>query len=213
MPRRYSSRHPRSRIARWTRRLFGLLGTAAVLAVGVVAVQMVLATDDDEAVSDAPAATRAVKAKKKNKADAQQPKPGGSRLAARRREERRRALDEVRRAGYTVVKLADYRADHVLRVLIGKPVGTTPVGLRAFFFVRGDYIGQDATTATLKLRPGRQLEREITLVYTLYEDGDRECCPRGGDTRVHFRWDGETLQPRETIPPAYQRLPPAFTQA
>ena len=118
----------------------------------------------------------------------------------------------MRRAGYTPVKLADYRADHVLRVLIGRPVGTTPGGLRAFFFVRDEYIGQDATSASLKLRPGRQLEREITLVYTLYEDGDRECCPNGGDTRVHFSWTGEALEPREPIPPDFERMPPAFAQ-
>ena len=140
-----------------------------------------------------------------------QQEPGRSRERGQR-DERRRAVDEVRRAGYTPVKLADYRADHVLRVLIGRPVGTTPSGLRAFFFVRDEYIGQDATSASLKLRPGRQLEREITLVYTLYEEGDRECCPNGGDTRVHFRWTGEALEPREPIPPDFERMPAAFAQ-
>ena len=206
MPRRDQVRHPRSPVARWARRLLGLAGTAAVLAVGVVSAMMVIPSDeDDEGVTQAPAATpapkKAVKAKKQR-----------NRLTARQRNERRRAVDQVRRAGYTPVKLADYRADHVLRVLIGRPVGTTPSGLRAFFFVRDEYIGQDATSASLKLRPGRQLEREITLVYTLYEEGDRECCPNGGDTRVHFRWTGEALEPREQIPPDFERMPAAFAQ-
>ena len=98
-------------------------------------------------------------------------------------------------------------------MLIGEPVGTTPKGLYAFFFVRGEYIGRDALSASLELRPGRQLSREITLVYTLYEEGDRECCPQGGETRVHFRWTGEALEPQEAIPPDYQRLPSQFARS
>jgi LppP/LprE lipoprotein len=205
MPRRYEVRHPRSPAARWARRVLGIAGTAVVLAVGAVSASMVLSGDDDEVVARPPASTPQPERK------AEQPK---SRLTARQRELRRRAVDQVRRAGYRPVDVDDFRIHHaqVLRVLIGEPVGTMPPGRRAFFFVRGDYIGQDSTSASLKLRPGRQLSREITLVYTLYEEGDRECCPQGGDTRVHFRWTGEALEPQEEIPPDYQRLPSAFAQ-
>jgi len=178
------------------------VGTAAVLAVGVVVATMVIPGDDDQVVSEAPAATQAPEPKAK---DQRKAKP---KLTSRQREERRRALDEVRRQGYTPVSLDDYKVDHLLRVLIGEPVGTTPPGLRAFFFVDGEYIGLDAASPSGKLRPGRQLEREITLVYTLYEDGDRACCPKGRDARVHFRWTGEALEPREDIPPDFERLPP-----
>jgi hypothetical protein len=201
MPRRDRVLRPRSGVARWTRRIMGVLGTAVVLAVGAVIATMVLPGDDDKGVTAAPAATPVPTTEVKQKQER------GPRLTRRQRNELRHAVDDVRRAGYTVVKRGDYRADHVLRVLIGKPVGTTPPGLRAFFFVRGEYIGQDATSATLKLRPGRQLEREISLVYTLYDPGDSECCPQGGDTRVHFRWTGVALEPREQIPPAFARLP------
>jgi hypothetical protein len=207
MPRRDRLLHPRSPVARWARRILGLVGTAAVLAVGVASATMVLAGDDEQVAAPVPAATPAPMAKAKKASDNRKP-----RLTARERNDRRRAADEVRRAGYTPVKLADYRTDHVLRVLIGRPVGSTPAGLRAFFFVRGDYIGQDAATPSLKLRPGRQLTREISLVYTLYEEGDRECCPQGGDTRVHFHWTGDALEPREQIPPVFQRMPPALAQ-
>jgi hypothetical protein len=197
MARRYQLQHPRSPAARWARRVLGVVGTAVVLAVGVVVAEMVRATGggDDDAALVAPAPV----------AEKQQRKP---RLTPRQREERRGAADELRRRGYEPVDLDDYRADHVLRVLIG----STPAGLRAFFFVRDDYVGHDAGSPSLKLRPGRQLEREITLVYTLYEDGDRECCPQGGDYRVHFRWAGEALEPREEIPPDFRRLPAAFAQ-
>jgi len=205
MPRRYRMRHPASPAARWARRVLGIVGTAAVLAVGAVIASMVLSGDDEKVVAAEPAET----ATPKQKAKAEPRKP---RLTRRQRNERRRAVDQVRREGYKPVKLADYRADQVLRVLIGEPVGTTPAGLRAFFFVRDEYIGQDAASPSLKLRPGRQLEREITLVYELYEEGDRECCPKGGDTRVHFRWTGEVLDPVEEIPPDFQRMPFEFAQ-
>jgi LppP/LprE lipoprotein len=182
--------------------VLALLGTAALLAVGVVAATMILSSDDSE-VSAAPAATPTPTpgpAGKKEKRRAPQ-------LTSRQRQERVQAVDEVRRQGYTPVSLDDYKVDHLLRVLIGKPVGTTPPGMRAFFFVDGRYIGLDATSPSGKLRAGRQLEREITIVYTLYEEGDRACCPKGGDTRVHFVWTGEALEPRETIPPDSERLP------
>jgi hypothetical protein len=203
MARRYQLKHPRSPAARWARRVLGVAGTAVVLAVGVVAATMVMASgeEDDELVARAPTATPVVEKKQR--------KP---RLTARQREERRGAADELRRRGYEPVELADYRPDHVLRVLIGAPTGSTPAGLRAFFFVRNDSVGQDARSPSLRLRPGRQREREITLVYTLYEEGDRECCPQGGDYRVHFRWTGEALEPREELPPDFQRLPAAFAQ-
>jgi hypothetical protein len=180
--------------------VLGLFGTAIVLAVGVVAATMVISGDDDKVVDEAPAATSTPTPK--------QPGKDAAKLTKRQREERRAAAEEVRSQGYAPVSLADYKVNHLLRVLIGKPVGTTPPGLRAFFFVDGKYIGHDATSPSGKLRPGRQLEREITLVYTVYEDGDRACCPKGGEERVHFRWTGEALEPREDIPPDSERLPP-----
>jgi LppP/LprE lipoprotein len=191
---------PRSPVATWTGRLLAALGTAAVLAVGAVAASMVLSAggDDEGVATAAPRATPTAKPGKRERR--------GSKLTPEQRAQRGRAVAELRRQGYAPVSLADYKVDHLLRVLIGKPVGDTPPGLRAFFFVDDEYIGLDATSPSGKLRPGRQLEREITLVYTLYEDGDRACCPQGGDTRVHFRWNGEALEPREPIPPDSERL-------
>jgi hypothetical protein len=187
-----------------------MAGTVVVLGVGVAIASMVVPEDEKKIVPEAPAS--ASTAARKESATHEKKKSRERRLSARLREERRRAVDQVRREGYAPVSLDDYVTGHVLRVIIGRPVGTTPKGLRAFFFVRGDYIGRDSTTPSLKLRPGRQLNREITLVYTLYEPGDDECCPKGGDTRVHFRWTGDALEPRETIPPDYQRMPTSFAQ-
>jgi hypothetical protein len=198
VPRRYLV-HRRSAFAKWTRRVFGMLGTAVVLALWVAVAGMILPGDGDRTVNDAPAST----AKQRNAA-AEQAK---RRAAARRRAERRRAVARVRRAGYAPVRLADYRAQQDLRVLIGRPVGDTPEGLRAFFFARGRFVGRDAPAPSGKLRPGRQLDREISLVYTLYEPGDPACCPRGGDTRVHFRLRRGRLRHVEPIPPELERLP------
>jgi hypothetical protein len=203
VPRRDRIRR-RSPIARWTGRVLGLLGTAAVLAVGVVAATMIASAADEKVVGTAPAATPTPTPQGGKRGKAAKP-----RLSREQREERRRALDEVRRQGYTPVALGDYKADHLLRVLIGKPVGSTPPGMRAFFFVDDEYIGQDATTPSGKIRAGRQLEREITIVYTLYRPGNKACCPKGKETRVHYRWNGEVLEPREPIPPAAERLPPS----
>jgi len=206
MPRRDRVRHPSSTAARWTRRVLAAAGTAVVLGLGVVTVTMVLPDDDGKA--DAPARTAtATPEPAPEQAERREP-----RLTARQRAQRRRAVDQVRRQGYTPVQLADYRPDNTLRVLIGKPVGTTPVGLRAFFFAGEEFIGPDALTPSLELRAGRSREREVTLVYTLFEEGDRECCPKGGDARVRFRWTGTALEPRDVIPPDAARLPAAFAR-
>jgi hypothetical protein len=184
MPRRDQvTRRPAWR--RWTRRLLGVAATAVVLAVGVVAANMVLSDDDEVAQPPAEAAAKA-----KQRASPQS-----------------RAAAVLRKQGYRPVSLADYHADHTLRVLIGAPRDGTPRGRRAFFFVRNRYIGRDASAPSLRLRAGRQLDREISLVYTLFEPGDTGCCPNGGETRVHFRWTGSKLRPREEIPPAARRMP------
>jgi hypothetical protein len=176
--------HRRSPFARWSGRLLAVLGTGAVLAAGVVAATMLLALEDDDTVSAAPVAPGGG--------------GGGGKLTREQRAERRAAVAVVRERGYAPQDLDDYKIDHLLRVIVGEPVDDTPAGLRAFFFVDGEFIGNDASAPSRELRPGRQLEREITLVYTL---------PSGDEERVHFRWDGKKLEPREKIPPAGERAP------
>jgi len=161
-----------------------VLATGAVLAAGVVAATMVLALDDDDSVAAAPAAA--------------EDGAGAGKLTRQQREERRAAVVEVRKRGYAPQDMGDYKIDHLLRVIVGEPVGDTPPGMRAFFFVDGAFIGNDATAPSRELRPGRQLERNITLVYTV-ASGDEE--------RVHFVWDGKKLEPQEKIPPADERAP------
>jgi LppP/LprE lipoprotein len=199
VPRRDAIRRPRSGFARWTRRLLGIAATFAFLAVGVAIGRMVVPGGDEQV-----AAATAPKARTKA-----QVKREAQRIEARRRTQLKRAVGVLRRAGYEPVKLRDYNAAHTLRVLIGRPVDSTRRALRAFFFVRGDYVERPAIPRALELRPGLQLDRRITLVYTLYEPDDRECCPSGGDTRVHYRWTRSGLKALDPIPSAARRIPAA----
>jgi len=212
MPRRdYVAR--RSSAAQWTRRLFGIAATIAILAVGYVAISMIVTPSDDE-VAARPADTRTDKKDKPEddgveREDIAAEVKGEQRSGPTRRQraQRRAAVEELRAAGYEPVDLADYKVGQTLRLLIGRPHQGMSPGLRAFFFVRGRYIGNDALTPSMKLEVAKQRDKEITLVYALFVAGDRPCCPTGGDSDVRFRWDGDALTPREAIPLESQRMP------
>ena len=212
MPRRdYVAR--RSSAAQWTRRLFGIAATIAILAVGYVAISMIVTPSDDE-VAARPADTRTDKKDKPEddgveREDIAAEVKGEQRSGPTRKQraQRRAAVEEVRAAGYEPVDLADYKVGQTLRLLIGRPHQGMSPGLRAFFFVRGGYIGNDALTPSMKLEVAKQRDKEITLVYALFVAGDRPCCPTGGASDVRFRWDGDALTPREAIPLESQRMP------
>jgi hypothetical protein len=203
----------RSPLRRWTRRLFGIAATIAVLAVGYVAISMIVSPSDDE-VSASPAQQRA-DSKERPQEDAVEREDVAAEANGRRRSgpgrkqraQRRAAVAEVRAAGYEPVELAAYKTRHTLRVLIGRPHQGMSPGLRAFFFVKGRFIGNDALTPSMKLDVGRQRDRDVTLVYGLFVAGDKPCCPTGGDADVRFRWNGDELTPREAIPVESRRIP------
>jgi hypothetical protein len=180
----------------WTRRLFGLLATAAFLAAGALAVSMVLDMGQDEAVSSAPPVPTAKQLK------------AAKGLTKAQRAPRDRAVVVMRRAGYSPVSLADYRPANQLRVMIGAPFGTSPPGFRAFFFLGDKPVGQDATQPSGGLKVRALHDRSATLVYTTYDDGDRACCPRGRKVRVRFAWSDGTLTPLDEVPPDAERVPP-----
>jgi hypothetical protein len=114
---------------------------------------------------------------------------------------------EVRAAGYEPVELDAYEVRRTLRVLVGRPHQGMAPGLRAFFFVKGRFIGNDALTPSMELDVGGQRDRQVTLVYGLFLPGDRPCCPSGGDAEVRFRWNGGELAPRDAIPAEAERMP------
>ena len=208
----------RSPSRRWARRIVGVLATAAMLAVGAVAASMILSPDHDEVAANTAAAKGGAGKERRERpgvkrentvaVDEEERRSGPTR---RQRRQQRDAVEEVRAAGYEPVELADYRPGQTLRVLVGRPrEGTTP-GLKAFFFARGRYLGNDALSSSMELEVGRQRAREITLVYGLFVAGDRPCCPSGGEAEVRFRWTGDELEPRDEIPADLARKPLGVT--
>ena len=195
-------RAPRDRTRTAIERTLGVLGTVALLGVGLAVALLVTASRDDGLdLGAAPAATP-------QPAATPAPKRTRPRLTPAQLQSRRAAVEQLRRQGFVPVSIAAYRPRQVLRVLIGKPTEASSVrGRRAFFFVRGEYIGTDAATASARVRVASQSRTGITLAYSLFASGDRRCCPTGGTAQVRFTLVDGRLQPEGVIPPGPSRLP------
>ena len=184
----------RSGTERWTLRVVFVLATAAFLGVGVASALMILPDDEVNkgvAVYSAPTATPAAKAK----ADKPKPsKPKGPTKA--QRAQRTAAIAELRRQGFTALKLSDYDYKANLRVLVGRPVGDAAGGSYAFFFLKDRYLGKDSTTPSTKLSVAKTGKSQVTLTYVT----------SAGRTKVRFKLEGETLQPLDEIPPPGERF-------
>ena len=134
---------------RWARRITGLIATAAFLGAGVAIAHDDPARGDGQEVAASPALATPT-------ADAEAPRrrrPRRRRASRRARPRRssRRARTRSRSCapkGYTTLKQSDYDPKATLRVLIGRPVGDSAGGHRAFFF------NKDVSSATT--RPARR---------------------------------------------------------
>jgi len=180
----------------------GLLATLGLLGVGGLMAWMVIPAGESLR-APAAAAVPAASAQPTD-ADAADKKPAEPALTRAQRRERAAAATLLRDQGYRPVRLGAYDPEHTLRVLVGRGDG----GQRAFFFVRGKFIGHDALTDSARMKLVRSGERTATLDYRLFAAGDEACCPTGGIVRVRFRWDGKALAPDDVIPPAASRLAP-----
>src|SRR4051812_31857143 len=158
----------RGPVARWTRRILGLLATAVFLGVGAVSAQMIIPDGGDRVIEAAPAATPAP-TRHHAKQAVHKHKPG---LTKAERAARADALAEVRAQGYTTLRVADYDPKAALRVLIGRPVGDAAGGYRAFFFGRNGFLGTDALSPSSKLRVAKRGKTTVTLAYGVYRLGD-----------------------------------------
>lgn len=195
--RRHAHRH-----ASAPARLLALVAVSALLLVGFVSIALVLdATtggDDGDAVAEAtatPGPTPTATPK---------PTPTPVPLTAEQRRQRTAAADVVKSRGYAVVRLRDYNPRKTLRVLLGEDQSR---GRLAFFFVNGDYIGNDAQDSSAKLRVVRNGDLRVTLAYGIYAPGDPPDAPSGGPVRVRFEWDGTRLAPMDPLPVPEQRTP------
>src|SRR4051812_25464546 len=92
--------------SRWTRRVAGLLATAAFVGVGVVSAQMILPDSGEKAAAVVPTATPTATPKAKKSAKKKPKKPKG--LTRAQKQAREDAVTEVRAQGFTTLKASDY---------------------------------------------------------------------------------------------------------
>jgi LppP/LprE lipoprotein len=184
----------RSPWARWTRRIAGLLATAAFLGVAVAIYQMVRPDGGAAVVASEPTATPAAKSKGK-----------GAKLNAAQKRARSRAVKEVRERGDTTLRPEDYDPRARLRVLIGSPAEDAKGGYTAYFFSEDGFVGKDADFRSSQIEVAKQGKTTITLRYGVYKDGDRAGAPSGAK-RVRFRLDGNSLTALNTVPSADERF-------
>jgi hypothetical protein len=166
---------------RWPSRLLGLLATAALLGSGAAIAMMVIPEREVASAPAAPAVTPAPIAKKKHG------------LTKTQKQARHEAAVTLREQGYEPVRLADWKPAHELRVMIGR---ADTGALRAFFFLRREFVGNDDPSSSGKLRVASAGARGVTLAYGL---------TTGGTEKVRFQWRDGELQPAATVPPSTVR--------
>jgi len=165
-------RYPPAPRRRWPSRVLGVLATAAFLGTGVAIALMVMPEADGE---EAP--VRATPPA----AAAEQPKAKRG-LTRSQLTARRAAVRTLVEQGYEPVRLADWRPGNDLRVLIGE---SDTGAMRAFFFVRREFVGNDDASSSTRLRVAKIGDEAITLSYRI---------STGGTEKVRFEWVAGRLE-------------------
>jgi hypothetical protein len=187
-------------------RVLGIAGVVGLFVVLIVMVSLIGGSGGDDASEEAvvtpavtptPTPTRTPKPEKT-------PVP----LTPEQKLDRQDDLDVVSSRGFDVVDKHDWNPDDTLQVLIGK--GSSG-GYLAFFFVDGQYLGNDSTELSAKLKIKRTNDLDVTLAYGIYQPGDDPLKPTGDPVLVHFRYEGGQVAPVEAIPAPEQRTPGRFT--
>jgi hypothetical protein len=184
----------------------GLLATAAFVGVAFAIYDMVrpgggaAVTASESGVTPTATATKSKKSSSKKKKSTK-PKP----LTASQKRAREKAVDAVREQGDTTLRAADYDPRARLRVLIGRPVGDSTGGYKAYFFTKDGLAGKDADIRSTKVEVAKQGKATITLRYRIYKDGDKAGQP-SGTKRVRFRLDGASFTALDTVPAAEERF-------
>jgi hypothetical protein len=190
-------------------RVLAVAAVAALLLVAVVSATLIVHATSGGGDAT-PAALAPTPTRTPSPTPTPRPKPTPVPLTAAQRTERAAAVSIVDSRGFSVVRLADYDPRKTLRVLIGRQrAGGAEL---AFFFVDGDYIGNDTTDPSAKLRVAHQGDLTVTLAYGIYAPGDAPAKPTGTPVKVRFRWDGTRLSPVDAIPDPSLRTPGRQTQ-
>ncbi len=187
-------------------RVLGVGGVVGLFVVLIVVVSLIGGAGDDDGSQEAvatptetatPSPTRTPK-----------PKPTPAPLTPTERLDRQDDIDVVRSRGFEVVDKRAWNPDDTLQVLVGE---ASSGGYLAFFFVDGQYLGNDSTELSAKLNLKRTNDLEVTLGYGIYQPGDEPLKPTGDPVLVHFRYEGGQVTPVEAIPAPEQRTPGRFT--
>jgi hypothetical protein len=169
--------------------VLGVAGVAGLLAVMIIIIALIAGGGDDsgDEVTAGPTPTVTATPTKTPK-----PKKTPVPLTPTELTERQAAIDLVVSKGFEVVRKRDWDPDTDLKVLIGR---SSTGGRLAFFFVAGDYIGNDSTETSADLKVKSTDGLEVTLVYGT----------PSGPVSVQFRYDGATLAPVQLLPSATDR--------
>ena len=186
-------------------RVLGVAGVVGLFVVLIVMVALIGGGGDDDgeeavatpAVTLTPTPTATPKPKKT-------PVP----LTPEEKLARQDDIDVVRSRGFAIVDKHDWNPEDTLQVLIGE---ASSGGYLAFFFVDGQYLGNDSTELSAKLKIKRTNDLDVTLAYGIYQPGDEPLKPTGDPVLVHFRYEGGQVTPVEAIPAPEQRTPGRFT--
>jgi len=205
-PGRSGGRRGRSSRDRLPERVLGLAGLAALLLVLAVSISLVSSAirGDGDGEQEATASATATPTATPEPTRTPRPRPTPEPLSAGERTERTAAAEVVRSRGFEVTRLRDWDPDDTLRVLIGR---STTGGELAFFFVNGDYIGNDSGDPSASLRVRRTRDLTATLTYRTYAPGDDADKPTGDRVDVRFTWDGARLTPASALPDPSLRTP------
>lgn len=112
------------------------------------------------------------------------------------------AVATVEGEGYDVSNTDTYDPSYDLRVLIGiSQDSATAYAQRAFFFLGGEYLGNDTSADSAGIEYAGQDSNTVSLDYVLYRRNDANCCPSGGKATVRYDWNGSELVPLDEIPP------------
>jgi hypothetical protein len=187
-------------------RVLGLAGVAGLFVVLVVVVALIGGAGDDDGSEEA-VATPAVTL---TPTPTRTPKPEKTPVPLSPEEKlaRQDDIDVVRSRGFDIVDKRDWNPEDTLQVLIGE---ASSGGYMAFFFVDGQYLGNDSTEVSAKLKIKRTDDLDVTLAYGIYQPGDDPLKPTGDPVLVHFRYEGGQVTPVEAVPAPEQRTPGRFT--
>lgn len=117
------------------------------------------------------------------------------------------AVATVKRRGYTPTVTYSYHPAATLGVLLATRSGAGNANdQRAFFFVRGRFIGTDTSDPSAGINVVGQDDTSATLSYALYRPGDAVCCPSSHASVTYALNDGK-LEPQGPIPTSTASAP------